>query len=108
MQSDPHEFVLSVLARRTGLNREQIGLDSRLTQDLHLDGDDAIDTLLEISRKCSMDLSGFDSTSFFRSEPSLLSLLWFLPSQKRNRESEKRSITVRELIEAARQGRLYT
>jgi hypothetical protein len=77
-------------------------------QDLHIDGDDAVDTILEIARKRSVDVSGFDSSTYFRSEPPLLSLLRFLPWQKRDRIDQNRPLTVGELIEAARNRKLTT
>lgn len=105
MPISPEEQVVSVLVRRSGLGEEKVTPDARLVEDLKLDGDDAVDALLEISKKCSMDVSGFDSTRYFRSEPTLLSLLPFLPSQ-RKRAEPKQSLTVGALIEAARNGRL--
>jgi hypothetical protein len=108
MQSDVEDLVLSVLTRITGLRRDQITLDARLVQDLQLDGDDAIDALLEISKECSMDMSGFDSSLYFRPEPSLLSVLRFLPWQKQKWASPKLTLTVGQLIEAARRGRLQS
>jgi hypothetical protein len=107
MPISPEEQVVSVLVRRSGLGEERVTPDARLVEDLKLDGDDAVDALLEISKKCSMDVSGFDSTRYFRSEPTLLSLLPFLPSQKKRAEP-KQSLTVGTLIEAARNGRLQS
>jgi acyl carrier protein len=107
MQISPEEQVVSVLSRRSGLGKEKVTPEARLVEDLKLDGDDAVDALLEISKECSMDVSGFDSSRYFRSEPSLLSLLPFLPSQKKRAEP-KQSLTVGELIEAARNGRLQS
>ena len=107
MPISPEEQVVSVLVRRSGLGEEKVTPDARLVEDLKLDGDDAVDALLEISKKCSMDVSGFDSTRYFRSEPTLLSLLPFLPSQKKRAEP-KQSLTVGTLIEAARNGRLQS
>jgi hypothetical protein len=99
------EQVVAVLARRSGLAKEKVKPDARLVQDLKLDGDDALDAVLEISEKCAMDVSGFDSSRYFRSEPTLLTLLPFLPSQRRDSET-KQPLTVAELIEAARSGKL--
>jgi acyl carrier protein len=107
MLISPEEQVVSVLVRRSGLGEEKVTPDARLVEDLKLDGDDAVDALLEISKKCSMDVSGFDSTRYFRSEPTLLSLLPFLPSEKKRAEP-KQSLTVGTLIEAARNGRLQS
>ena len=106
--ADPRDVVIGVVARRAGIRPEQVSPHARLLQDLHIDGDDAVDTVLEIAKKCSVDVSGFDSSAHFRSEPSLLSLLPFLPSQKRDQIDQKRPLTVGELIEAARQRKLIT
>ena len=106
--ADPRDVVIGVIARRAGIPTEQVSLDARVLQDLHIDGDDAVDMLLEIAEKCSVDVSGFDASVYFRSEPSLLSLLPFLPSRKRDRVDQKRPLTVGELIEAARRRKLTT
>ena len=105
---DPRDVVISVIARQAGIPPDQVGLDARLLHDLHIDGDDAIDAILEISKRWSVDVSGFDASRYFRSEPSLLSLFPFLPSQRRERLDQKRPLTVRELVEAARNGKLMT
>lgn len=99
--------VIAILARRSRLAKDQVTPESRLVEDLKLNGDDAVDALLEISKECSMDVSGFDSTRYFRSEPTLLSLLPFLPSQKKRTEP-KEPLTVGELIEAAHRGSLQS
>ncbi len=105
---DFRECVIAVIARKAGVAPEQVSLSAKLVQDLHIDGDDAVDAILEISKRCSIDVSGFDASKYFRSEPSLLSLLPFLPSQKRDRLEQKRPLTVGELVEAARQRKVPT
>jgi acyl carrier protein len=102
---DAKEQVLSILARKVGIDPASISSDMRLLQDLRLDGDDAVEAILEISKTCSMDVSNFNSSLYFGSEPSLLSLVKLPWRQKKNRESA-RSLTVGQLIEAARAGRL--
>lgn len=99
MEMDAEEHVFSVLARRSGLERSQISGSSRLVQDLKLDGDDAIDALLEISKQCGMEIADFDSSLYFRAEPNLLSIF-------RSKGAPKRQMTVGQLVAAARQGRL--
>ena len=108
VRTDAEDCVLNVIARKTGLDANKISMESRILHDLGLDGDDAIEAIQEISDKCLMDMAGFDATQYFCSEPTLLSLLWFLPSQKRNRISEKRAITVGQLVEAAQRGRFIS
>jgi acyl carrier protein len=93
------EFIISVLVRRSGLKRNQISDSSRLVQDLELDGDDAIDALLEISKHYSLDIADFDASLYFRSEPNFLSIF-------QTKKVPKNEITVGQLIAAAQQGRL--
>ena len=99
MPQDAEDCVLSVIARRSGLERDQLCPGSRLVQDLKLDGDDAIDALLEIAKLSGMDVSGFDAGLYFRSEPSLFSIF-------RSKSAPKKEITVGQLIDAARRGQL--
>lgn len=99
MQIDAEECVLSVLSRRSGLDRSNILDGSRLVQDLKLDGDDAIDALIEISKQCGMEIGEFDSSLYFRSEPSLLSIF-------QSKRPPQREITVGQVVAAARQGHL--
>ena len=105
MPMNPEEQVVSVLARRSGVAKGKVTLETRLVEDLGLNGDDAVGAILEICNTYPMDISGFDSSLDFRSEPTLLSLLWFLPSQKKER-TKKQTITVGNLVDAARRGRL--
>jgi acyl carrier protein len=97
--------VISILARRSGVAKEKLTAETRLVEDLMLDGDDAVDALLEISEECSLDVSGFDASRYFHSEPTLLSLFSFLSSRK-SRIVPKQPLTVGELMESARSGRL--
>lgn len=99
MQMDAEECVFLVLARRSGLDRSQISASSRLVQDLKIDGDDAIDALLEISKQCGMEITHFDTSLYFRSEPNLLSIF-------RSKRSPQREMTVGQMVAAARQGQL--
>ncbi len=46
------ERVIAVLTRRSRLAKDQMTPESRLVEDLKLDGDDAVDALLEISKEC--------------------------------------------------------
>jgi acyl carrier protein len=105
MTPDADENVLSILARKIGIDSARISPNMRLLQDLRLDGDDAVEVILEISKSCSMDVSKFNSSLYFRSEPSLFSVLKLPWCQKESQEG-LRSLTVGQLIEAARAGRL--
>ena len=106
MTDDIANIVLQVISKTIGMGVREITMESRVLHDLGLDGDDAIEAIQEISRKCSMDISEFNFETYFRSEPTLLTLLWFLPSQRRNRLDKKQPLTVGALIAAARSGSL--
>jgi acyl carrier protein len=108
MQSDPANRALKLIAEKVAMDPNQISMDSRLLHDLGIDGDDATELLWDISQICGVDISGFGAAQYFRGEPTLLSLFWFLPSQKRNRIRGKRSITVGKLVEAAKTGCLHS
>ena len=56
MTSNADEIVLSILARKVGMDSAKISLDMRLRQDLRLDADDAVEFILEISNLYSKDV----------------------------------------------------
>ena len=66
MDVDPRDCVIAIIARKAGVAPEQVSLHSRLVHDLHIDGDDAVDTILEIANRCAVDVSGFDASLYFR------------------------------------------
>jgi acyl carrier protein len=104
MEKNLEHDVVSVLARRTGLPPERITTDARLVEDLGLDGDEAISALLELSKMYALDVTGFNSSLYFRSEPSLLTVLELL--FRRRQRLPKSTLTVEELITAIRRGNL--
>jgi hypothetical protein len=44
------ELVIAVIARKAGVAPEQVSLSAKLVQDLHIDGDDAVDAMSLILR----------------------------------------------------------
>ena len=103
MSRTARELVVSVLARRARLNESDLADSSRLVEDLSLDGDDAIDAILEISKEAGVDLTGFDASLYFRPEPTLPSAFTQIFQR---RKVAKLPLTVGELIGATAQGRL--
>ena len=97
MDAEVREMVISVIARRSGLTSSEISDESRLVQDLHLDGDDAVDSLIEIAKKSALNLKGFDANAYFSPEPSLLSFF-------KAGNGHKRELTVAQITEAASTG----
>ena len=94
--------IVSLLAKKTGLKVAELSLDARLLHDLGVDGDDARELILAFAHEFGVDISAFRFSKHFRSEPSLLNVLWFLPSHKEERIERKVPVTIRDLVEAAR------
>ena len=82
-EADPlRERIRDLIARRTGLRREEIVPESRLLHDLGIDGDDAAELLSEYSTTFGVEMSGFDSDRFFGGEPHLFNF-WRLVGKDR-------------------------
>jgi acyl carrier protein len=91
VQDGIEEWPIALLARCSGLEPGRISSDSRLVQDLQLDGDDATDALLEISKRYGMEFAGFDPSLYFRPEPNLFSIF-------RKKHVPERELRVGELV----------
>jgi hypothetical protein len=96
-REDAEHLVLSVISKRTGICIGALSYDSRLLQDLKLDGDDAIDALLEIAQRSLLRLDDFDASLYFNSEPNLVSLF-------RSKKMQKKELTIGQIVRAARDG----
>ena len=94
------EKILRLVAKKTGLQFEKLTMESRLLQDLGVDGDDADELLTVFAEEFHVDMTSFRFSKHFRSEPSLLDLLSFLRPHKDDL-SKKVPITLRDLAEAA-------
>lgn len=74
-QSGPYRAtVYSILAKRSGINVEEITDQTRLVEDLRLDGDDAIDAIIEIANSTGTKLDQFDFSLYFHHEPNIFSI----------------------------------
>lgn len=102
--SDPQLAILSIVSRRSGIPAAKLSLEQRLLQDLGIDGDDATELLLDLSREFGVDLNALKIEKHFRSEPNLFSV-WRSPSVKRKEYSEKTPVTIHDLIVAANTGK---
>ena len=71
-----------LIAEKSGVPIEQIGVDTLLDRDLHIRGDDAVELLEAIERIYGLNWSGFNFADHFRPEPevgrwTVLGILWF-------------------------------
>jgi len=66
-----------MVRRHSGLRPEKIRSESRLLQDLGIDGDDAEYLLVEFFERFDVDMSNFNFRRFFMGEPQLFNFLKF-------------------------------
>lgn len=98
MKPDVKEQVISILSIKSGVDKDVISINSSLVQDLKLDGDDAVDAIIEISKTFKVNVSEFDASQYFNPEPNILSVF----SSKR---VARKNVTVGQIIDGARRGK---
>lgn len=98
------ENVCIFLSDYLRLARKSVSINSRLLQDLGVDGDDAADVLAAFSKKFNVDLSGLELSRHFGPEASFNPLTWLGQLLTRGR-SKPITITVKDLVISARRGR---
>lgn len=92
--------VISIIGRRSGRSPAELNGETRFVEDLGLDGDDAVDAIIEVCRIYNMDTSKFEAESYFRSEPNIFSIF------RRRPRDQKQSFTIGKLVDAVAQGSL--
>jgi Protein of unknown function (DUF1493) len=92
------EAVVGFVANKIGLQRNRIGANSRLREDLHVDGDDASDLLIAFSRRFSVRDGDFVLTDHFGPEAA------WIPFASMFRRKKLLPITVQDLIDSAAAG----
>lgn len=94
LDADVEQRVIRFIARKTGLQFEQVKPSSRLLHDLQIDGDDAEELLTAYSDAFAVDLTGFNFGRHFRSEPDILTI-WL------RKNDHLLPVTVSQLVQAA-------
>ena len=102
LNGDHEQWVINMIAKMTGLPHDRISPDSRLNHDLGMTGDDAAEFLSAYSEAFGVDMSAFRFSDHFTGEPHLFN--WWLTG----RASRLTPITVRDLVEAAKQKKWIT
>ena len=97
LDGDHEQWVINLIAKKTGLSPTEISPESRLLHDLGITGDDAVELLSEYSEAFQVDMGEFEFRQYFTGEPHLFNC-WFAA-----KGSKLRPLTVRDLAEAARQ-----
>ena len=101
---DHQQSVLQLIHRKTGIPLARLSAQDRLLQDLGIDGDDASDLLLELSRVFRVDMTTLEMRKHFRSEPNLFSVFRF-PKTTKEELKEKVPVTIADLIRAVDNGK---
>ena len=83
------------------MQREDITLDTRLREDLKIDGDEVDELLCEIAEHFEVDWQGFISYRYFHEEPHLFSLLF---QCYHTRHGALKTITVNHLLSVIDRG----
>lgn len=100
---DDKEMKLKLLLKKyTGISPKDIKLDSGISEELKLDGDDAIELLQEYSRTFDVDISRFPYQAYFCSEGfNPFAIIWNLIRPKKYK-----SLTVEKLLNGTITGSL--
>ena len=103
--SSTYDSVAGLLYDMQATARDVVTAETRLRQDLQMDGDDAVAFLDQVSRCWEVNLDGFEFTRFFLGEAEISSpVSWLLrrvsPSRRR-----KIPITVGHLVSVIDTGR---
>jgi acyl carrier protein len=92
--------VKEFVARRINVKPECISLQTRLLEDLGIDGDDAVDLFEVFAQEFQVDISSLDLNKYFGPEAGFnLFLFWLMPS------STLDTLTIQDLVSAAQAGK---
>ncbi|HEY9658114.1 MAG TPA: DUF1493 family protein [Allocoleopsis sp.] len=104
MTKSNFDYVREFLAEISEEPVDTITSQTRLREDLHLDGDEADRLLIGLTDQFGVDLNGFDFYRYFREEPHLFSPVICLWQALRFRRRNPVSITVNHVVEVVRLG----
>lgn len=103
---DLEKEVFELIASKTGCKIDKLTLDSRINQDLGVDGADAIELMDAIQEKFHVDMADLAFSRHFGPEGfDLIYLIRWLLSAKFRQANRLLPLYVRDVVEAARHGR---
>ncbi|MCH7499446.1 MAG: DUF1493 family protein [Nitrospinae bacterium] len=94
------EDVISFLSEWLSCSDRSLNLDTRIGEDLGVDGDDAVEVLEEYSKRFSVDISSFPFNDYFGPEVGF-NPLYFLISIFSSNRSKFKSLYICDLVEGA-------
>ncbi len=95
--------IIIFIVEQTNANLEKISLETRLAEDLGIDGDDALEFFENFSQEFQVDLSNFQFDKYFGYEAGFDPLITFLNRPKHKLET----ITTKDLVMAAIANKWY-
>ena len=97
------ERLYALVSSLSGVPVSRLTANTRLLQDMGIDGDDARELMCAFSTEFSVDLAGLSFGKYFNAEPSLADPLWFLPWRRKKRMA-RQALTLDHLVEVATVG----
>src|SRR4051812_41038763 len=98
LDGDLGKRINKLISEQSGVDADQISFETRLNQDLGINGDDADELLPLYAEAFGVDMSGFQFHTYFQDEPHVLNFWrWWIPGLRPKLDP----ITVRDLVEAA-------
>ena len=55
--SDPRETVMKIVAEQSGVARDQLRDETRIVEDLHMDGDDVVEIVEQVATTFGVDMA---------------------------------------------------
>lgn len=100
--TDRFNLLAAIFCEQLSLPRENITLNTRLREDLKIDGDEVDELLCKIAEHFEIDWHGFNFYRYFHEEPHLFSLIYQCYYHKRH--GVLKTITVNHLLSVIERG----
>src|SRR5947207_1741609 len=98
LDGDLEKWIIKLISDQTGVNADQISIETRLNQDLGINGDDADELLSLYAEAFGVNMNAFEFHRHFQDEPHLSNFWrWWIPGLGPKLDP----ITVRDLVDAA-------
>ena len=98
---DARETVIQIVAEQSGIARDKLTDDTRIFEDLHLDGDDVVELVEQVATTFGVDMASY--RWYHHHGPEGCNPLWLIVRPWWMRKTHI-PIRVADLIEAARTG----
>jgi acyl carrier protein len=100
--NDVFEKIKALIAEKTSVNESRLGRNTRLYEDLKIEGDDAFELLESFKEKFKVDMTDFNYNEYFSGEG--IDLIGAIVSIFKRKKKRLKSITIADLEKAAVNG----